>query len=85
MAPSLTTCLRNGQPALGGDQVQRAGAHAAEVGGDGERGVAAGHQIVEVLVGEGVGLVVAGRAGGQARGQPGGQVDQVLARLGRSC
>jgi hypothetical protein len=71
-----------GQPALRGHQVERAGAHAAEVGGHGDGGVAGGDQVVEVGVGEGVGLVVAGRALGQRRCQPGGEIDDVLSRRG---
>jgi hypothetical protein len=71
-----------GQPALGGDQVEGGRPHAAEVGRDGDSRVAGRHQLVEVLVAERVGLVVAGRPGGPAGDQAGGQVDDLLAGLG---
>jgi hypothetical protein len=73
-----------GEPALGGDQVEGARPHTAEVGRDGDGGVAGGHQVVEVLVGEPVGLVVAGRPPRKGRGEPDRQVDDLLPRLGRS-
>jgi hypothetical protein len=73
-----------GQPALGGDQVERARPHAAELGRDGDGRVPGRDQVVEVLVAERVGLVVAGRPGGQGGGQPRRQVDDLLPRLGGS-
>ena len=71
-----------GQPFLGLDPFQQAGAHAAQLFGDGQYAVAGLFQPLVVLIRKRAFFIVLGRARGKVVGQGGREVYEALFPLG---